>query len=63
MRGPIGSDIEITIRRVGEKKSFIFKIKREWLIEFVKDIENLLKEKKNVVIVSSGALEIAIWPL
>ena len=29
MRGPIGSDIEITIRRVGEKKSFIFKIKRE----------------------------------
>ena len=29
MRGPIGSDIEITIRRIGEKKSFIFKIKRE----------------------------------
>ena len=29
MRGPIGSDIEITIRRVGEKKSFIFNIKRE----------------------------------
>ena len=29
MRGPIGSEIEITIRRIGEKKSFIFNIKRE----------------------------------
>ena len=29
MRGPIGSEIEITIRRIGEKKSFVFKIKRE----------------------------------
>ena len=29
MRGPIGSEIEITVRRIGEKKSFIFNIKRE----------------------------------
>ena len=27
------------------------KIRNKWLIEFVRDIENLLKEKKNVVIV------------
>ena len=29
MRGPIGSEIEITIRRIGKKKSFVYKIKRE----------------------------------
>ncbi len=29
MRGPVGSEIEITIRRIGKKKSFIYKIKRE----------------------------------
>ncbi len=29
MRGPIGSEIEITIRRIGIKTSFVFKIKRE----------------------------------
>ena len=34
------------------------KIRNKWLIEFVKDIENLLKEKKNVVIVSSGAISL-----
>ena len=37
MRGPVGSDIEITIRRRGVKKSIIFKIKREIIkIESVK---------------------------
>ena len=29
MRGPVGTDIEITIRRVGEKKAIVFNITRE----------------------------------
>ena len=29
MRGPVGSSIEITVRRVGKKKSLIFNITRE----------------------------------
>ena len=29
MRGPVGSDIEITVRRIGEKKSLTFNITRE----------------------------------
>ena len=29
MRGPVGSDIEITVRRIGVKKAIVFKIKRE----------------------------------
>jgi len=29
MRGPVGSSIEITVRRIGEKKSLIFNIERE----------------------------------
>jgi len=37
MRGPVGSDIEITVRRVGEKKAIIFNITREIIkIESVK---------------------------
>ena len=37
MRGPVGSDIEITIRRIGVKKSIIFTITREIIkIESVK---------------------------
>jgi carboxyl-terminal processing protease len=37
MRGPVGSDIEVTIRRKGIKKSLIFKITREIIkIESVK---------------------------
>ena len=37
MRGPVGSDLEITIRRRGEKKSLIFNITREIIkIESVK---------------------------
>jgi carboxyl-terminal processing protease len=43
MRGPVGTDIEITVRRVGEKKAIIFNITREIIeIESVKSkiIEN-----------------------
>ena len=29
MRGPVGTDIEITVRRVGEKKAIVFNITRE----------------------------------
>ena len=29
MRGPVGSDIEITVRRRGEKKALTFNITRE----------------------------------
>ena len=29
MRGPVGSDIEITVRRIGVKKAIVFKITRE----------------------------------
>ena len=29
MRGPVGSNIEITVRRIGEKKALIFDITRE----------------------------------
>ncbi len=37
MRGPVGSDIEITIRRIGTKKAIIFNITREIIkIESVK---------------------------
>jgi len=37
MRGPVGSDIEITIRRIGKKKAIIFNITREIIkIESVK---------------------------
>ena len=37
MRGPVGSDIEITVRRIGEKKAIIFQITREIIkIESVK---------------------------
>tara|TARA_B100000579_G_scaffold57866_1_gene41440 strand:- start:2314 stop:3459 length:1146 start_codon:yes stop_codon:yes gene_type:complete len=37
MRGPVGSEIEITVRRRGVKKSIIFKIKREIIkVESVK---------------------------
>ena len=32
------------------------KIRNKWLIEFAKDIKDLLKQKKNVILVSSGAI-------
>ncbi len=44
MRGPVGSPIEITIRRIGEKKSYVFKIIRE-IIE-VKSVKSELKDDK-----------------
>jgi len=43
----IGSSIIID-----EKK----KIRKKWLTEFAKDIKDLLKQKKNVILVSSGAI-------
>ena len=32
------------------------KIRKKWLLEFAKDIKNLLDQKKNVILVSSGAI-------
>ena len=32
------------------------KIRKKWLIEFAKDIKDLLKQKKNIILVSSGAI-------
>ena len=48
MRGPIGSEIEITVRRIGVKKAIIFKITREIIkIESVKS--EILKEKTGYI--------------
>ena len=47
MRGPVGTSIELTIRRKGIKKPLIFKVKRQ-IIE-VKSVESkLLGKKKNI---------------
>ncbi len=47
MRGPVGSSIELTIRRKGEKKSLNFKIERQ-IIE-VKSVESkILGSQKNI---------------
>ena len=47
MRGPVGSSIELTIRRRNEKKSLTFKIQRQ-IIE-VKSVESkILGNKKNI---------------
>ena len=43
MRGPVGSEIEITVRRVGEKKALNFLIKRE-IIE-VASVKSEIKDK------------------
>ena len=32
------------------------KIRKKWLLEFAKDIQELIKENKKVIIVSSGAI-------
>ena len=32
------------------------KIRKKWLAEFAKDIKDLLKQKKNIILVSSGAI-------
>ena len=34
------------------------KIRNKWLTEFAKDIKDLLKQKKNVILVSSGAIDL-----
>ena len=44
MRGPVGSPIELTIRRKGEKKALIKKITREIIV--VKSVEAKILEKK-----------------
>ncbi len=47
MRGPVGSSIELTIRRKGERKPLKFNVKRE-IIE-VKSVEaNILGKNKNI---------------
>ena len=32
------------------------KIRKKWLLDFAKDIEELIKNKKKVILVSSGAI-------
>jgi len=44
MRGPVGTDIEITVRRVGEKKAIIFNITRE-IIEIESVKSKIIEEK------------------
>jgi len=44
MRGPVGSDIEITVRRKGEKKALIFNITRE-IIEIASVKSRIINEK------------------
>ena len=36
------------------------KIRNKWLTEFAKDIKDLLKQKKNVILVSSGAIALGL---
>ena len=36
------------------------KIRDKWLINFAKDIQNLQKLKKNIIIVSSGAIALGL---
>ena len=43
----IGSSLIIDDKKV---------IRKKWLVEFAKDIKNLLNQKKNIIIVSSGAI-------
>ena len=52
MRGPIGSPIEITIRRIGERKSFIFEIVRE-IIEVKSVKSNLIDDKVGYIRLTS----------
>jgi len=47
MRGPVGTDISLTVRRKGEKKSLEFTIKRE-IIE-IKSVDAKIIENKNKV--------------
>ena len=47
MRGPVGTDIEITVRRVGEKKAIIFNITRE-IIEIESVKSKIIEEKEKI---------------
>ena len=44
MRGPVGTDIEVTVRRVGKKKAIIFNITRE-IIEIESVKSKIIDEK------------------
>tara|TARA_B100001250_G_C19797936_1_gene789666 strand:+ start:419 stop:1564 length:1146 start_codon:yes stop_codon:yes gene_type:complete len=50
MRGPVGTDIEITVRRRGEKKALIFKITR--------DIINVASVKSKIIEEKTGYLRL-----
>ena len=58
MRGPVGSDIEITVRRRGERKALTFTITRE-IIE-VASVKTEIKDKnvEDVVDVTSQFLDL-----
>ena len=48
MRGPVGSNIEITVRRRGEKKALIFNITRE-IIEVASVKSRIINEKTGYI--------------
>ena len=52
MRGPVGTDIEITVRRRGEKKALIFKITRE-IIEVASVKSKIIDEKTGYIRLTS----------
>ena len=52
MRGPVGSDIEITVRRKGEKKALIFNITRE-IIEVASVKSRIINEKTGYIRLTS----------
>ena len=52
MRGPVGSDIEITIRRRGEKKALVFKITRE-IIKIASVKSKIIGEKTGYIRLTS----------
>jgi len=52
MRGPVGSDIEITVRRKGEKKALIFNITRE-IIEVASVKSKIINEKTGYIRLTS----------
>jgi len=47
MRGPVGSDIKLTVRRRNEKKALEFKIKRA-IIEVKSVVAKIIGDKKNI---------------
>jgi C-terminal processing protease CtpA/Prc len=55
MRGPVGTDIEITVRRRGEKKALTFVITRD-IIE-VSSVKSEIKDEKIIVEVDRIAHE------